>query len=110
MNNMNSHSKLLGTIFVTVAVLAGFTPTLGNLANAIDINNVDFHCIANFAPNGCNEDNSVTQTTNNVDNSTTTNINNSSVYCSDNSFDGLIVAGCNLIEGDLVLPTLTPEP
>lgn len=108
---MNSHSKLLVTIFVAVAVVTGFAPTIGNVASAIDIDNVDFHCIANFAPDGCNQDNSVTQTTNNVDNSTTTNFNNSSfVDCRENSFSSLIAVGCNLIEGDIVLPTSTPEP
>lgn len=107
---MNSHSKLLGIIFAAIAVITGFAPSLGNLASAIDINDVDFHCIANFAPDSCNQDSRVTQTTNNLDNSTTTNFNNStSVDCRDNSFSSLIAVGCNLIEGDLALPLSTPE-
>ncbi len=111
LNHMNIQSKLLGTIFAAVAIFTSFAPTLSNLANAIDIDNVDFHCIANFAPDGCNEDNSVTQTTNYVDNSTTTNFNNSTVVdCRNNTFEGLIVIGCSPIEAEIVLPTSTPEP
>lgn len=107
---MNSYSKLLGTIFAAVAIIASIATTLDNLANAIDIGNVDFHCIANFAPDGCNQDNSVTQTTNNVDNSTTTNINNSTIVdCRNNTFDGLIIIGCSPIDAEIVLPTSTPE-
>jgi len=101
---MISYPKILGTMFACGIVLMAFAPMFNSLVNAADIDNVDFHCVANFAPNGCNEDNSVTHTTNNVDNSTTTNFNNSTfVDCRDNSFSGLISVGCNLIEAELSL-------
>ena len=70
MNYMNSYPKILGTIFVLTTVMT-MSPFLFSIqANAIDIDFDDFKCIAMVGQNvSCDEDNSVTQTTNNIDNS-----------------------------------------
>ena len=73
---MNSHTQVLGTIFV---VMVTTTMGLGSVlteANAMDFDVSDFKCIVLVGQqnNNCNEDNRLTQeTTNNLDNSTTTN-------------------------------------
>lgn len=79
MNNMNSHSKRIGTIFVfsiLLVLVSGFAPSMFINVNALDFDVSDFECIApvgNIGDNICSEDNSVTQETNNVDNSVTDN-------------------------------------
>lgn len=67
---MNSYSKILGTIFVLTTVMT-MSPFLFSIqANAIDFDFDDFKCIAMVGKNvSCDEDNSVTETTNNIDNS-----------------------------------------
>lgn len=76
MNNMNSYSKILGTIFAFGVIVMTFAPNLNTMVKAVDIDLSDFECIApvgNIGNNICSEDNSSNKetTTDNVDNSTT---------------------------------------
>ena len=99
MNNMNSQSKIIGTIFVSSILLIlviGFVPSLFISVNALDFDVSDFECIApvgNIGDNICSEDNSVIQETNNVDNSVTDNSNHNTTIiatqnCGNNSAAG----------------------
>lgn len=81
MKHMNTKTKLIGTMIITVAILTGLTPFVTNTqvyqsVNALDIDELHIACILN----SCNEDNSVS----------TTNIDDDSITCtaSQESGDG----------------------
>ena len=103
MNTMNSHSKRIGTIFVfsiLLVLISGFAPSIFINVNALDFDVSDFECIApvgNIGDNICSEDNSVTQETNNVDNSVTDNSDHS-VTISD-SFNPNVTQTCGNNDG-----------
>lgn len=104
MINMNSHSKIIGTIFVFSMLLVlgtGLAPATFINISALDFDVSDFECIApvgNIGNNICNEDNSVTQqTTNNVDNRTTNNNTNVTITqaCNNNVANGSLDGSTN---------------
>jgi len=104
MINMNSHPKIIGTLFVFSMLLAlgtGLAPSTVININALDFDVSDFECIApvgNIGNNICSEDNSVTQeTSNNVDNSTTNNNTNVTIIqsCNNNIANGSLDSSTN---------------
>jgi hypothetical protein len=103
MNNMNLHQKIIGTISVfsiVLVLITGFSPSIFSSVNALDFDVSDFKCIApvgNIGDNICSEDNSVTQETNNVDNSITDNSDHSTTIS--DSFNPTNTCGNNSAEG-----------
>jgi len=85
---MNTKTKLIGTMIITVAMLTGLTPFVTNMqsyqtANALDIEELHIACILN----SCNEDNSVTNT----------NIDDDSVTCTAEQESGNIDNSTNVV-------------
>ena len=119
MNNMNLHQKIIGTISVfsiLLVLITGFASSIFSSVNALDFDVSDFKCIApvgNIGDNICSEDNSVTQETNNIDNSVTDNSVDNSDNSQDNdatisdSFNPSNTCGNNSAEGTFSNNTLT---
>ena len=103
MKNMNLHQKRIGTILVfsiLLALVTGFAPSIFVKVNALDFDVSDFECIApvgNIGDSICSEDNSVTQETNNVDNSVTDNSDHNTTIS--DSFNPTNTCGNNSAEG-----------
>jgi hypothetical protein len=97
-------------------LITGFSSSIFSSVNALDFDVSDFKCIApvgNIGDNICSEDNSVTQETNNIDNSVTDNSVDNSDNSQDNdvtisdSFNPSNTCGNNSAEGTFSNNTLT---
>jgi hypothetical protein len=116
---MNLHQKIIGTISVfsiLLVLIIGFSSSIFSSVNGLDFDVSDFKCIApvgNIGDNICSEDNSVTQETNNIDNSVTDNSVDNSDNSQDNdvtisdSFNPSNTCGNNSAEGTFSNNTLT---
>lgn len=102
---MNSYLIILGTFFGLFLVLI-MSPFLNKMqANALDFDFNDFKCIAMVGQNvSCDEDNGVTQTTTNIDNSNTDNSQDNDVNITD-SFNPTNICGNNAAEGTNAIAT-----
>ena len=108
MKHMNTKTRLIGTMIITVSMLTGLTLFTANTqmyqsANALDIDELHIACILN----SCNKDNSVSTT--NIDDDSTTCTASQESGDGDNSTNVVAnICGVNTSADPSSLETLNP--